>query len=101
MRNRVLILAAAALALASAAPAGATPPHCPPGHAKKGECRPAAGGPPGHARYERVDDYDRYGLKRPRDGYYYGELDGEIYLILAATQEIVEAVGAVAVLLNR
>lgn len=120
MRKTTLTATLAAMALGftviAAAPAMAQPPHCPPGHAKKGWCSPA----PQRDVYRRdrvrerdyreyreyrdyvvIHDYDRYGLRPPRDGYYYGVLDNEVYLVSRATQEIIEAIGAVNYLLSR
>lgn len=100
------ILAASATLLAAPMLAEAAPKHCPPGHAKKGWCTPG----PKHTtatrhRVEReyvvIRDYDRYGLRAPRDGYYYGVLNEEVFLISKATQEIIEGIGAVGYLLNR
>lgn len=96
------LLTAAVMAMAPTL-ASATPPHCPPGHAKKGLCTP---GPHYDARHAPRDiviirDYDRYGLHAPRDGYYYGILNEEVFLISRATQEIIEGIGAVGYLLNR
>lgn len=72
----------------------ATPKHCPPGHAKKGWCKP------GQASYiprdyRRVEDWRRHDLPAPRAGYVYGVYDDEVFLVLEATREIAEAVGAV------
>lgn len=100
------ILAASAALLAAPIMVEAAPKHCPPGHAKKGWCSPG----PKHntqtrQRTEReyvvIRDYDRYGLRAPRDGYYYGVLNEEVFLISKATQEIIEGIGAVGYLLNR
>jgi hypothetical protein len=95
----------AALALAFAvsfapAPADATPKHCPPGHAKKGWCDPGQRyyAPAG---YRRVDDWRRHDLPAPRPGYSYGVIDEEVFLILDATREVLEAVGAVSVVLAK
>ena len=74
----------------------AAPKHCPPGHAKKGWCTP--GGPyalPPVLGYRQIRDWDRHGLPRPRRGAIYVELDREVFLILEATREVLEAVGAV------
>ncbi|GEM_PF-954128 len=38
-----------------------------------------------------IRDYDRYGLNAPRDGYYYGQVDGQTLLIQTATRMIAEA----------
>ena len=40
-----------------------------------------------------IRDYDRYGLRPPQQGYYYGEVDGEVLLIQAATRMIAQALG--------
>lgn len=113
MRQIILTVAFASLTLAAAAPAMAQPPHCPPGHAKKGWCSPGPRYDVDRHSYDRRDrdyvrrdyvvirDYDRYGLRAPRDGYYYGVLDDEVYLISRATQEVIEGIGAVQYLLNR
>ena len=93
--------------------AAAEPPHCPPGHAKKGWCdhdrdRAARSeqrayeegyhdgqrdairyGDRSYNEYQVIRDYDRYGLRAPRDGYYYAELDsGEIVMVAIASQLI-------------
>lgn len=75
----------------------ADPPHCPPGHAKKGWCSPG----PKHVwrrgdyiprdRYIIIDDYDRYGYRRPPSGYRYVRVDGDVFLIALATGLIVDA----------
>ena len=104
--NRKLSFALIAAMALTAAPqiASATPKHCPPGHAKKGWCSPGvrhdsrATAP---REYVVIRDYDRYGLRAPRDGYYYGILNEEVFLISKATQEIIEGIGAVGYLLNR
>lgn len=97
-------LALAAPLLAAPIMADAAPKHCPPGHAKKGWCSPGKQGyhPSFRDRnFRHIRDYDRYGLRRPRDGYFYGEIDGEVFLLLEATREIVEGLGAASYLLKR
>lgn len=104
------ILAASAALFAAPLVAEAAPKHCPPGHAKKGWCSPG----PKHNSHDRqrvqrdvvreyviIRDHDRYGLRAPRDGYYYGVLNEEVFLISKATQEVIEGIGAVGYLLNR
>lgn len=100
------ILAAAAMIAAPPIFADAAPKHCPPGHAKKGWCTPgqkhsSRASRPAEREYVVIRDYDRYGLRVPRDGYYYGVLNEEVFLISKATQEIIEGIGAVGYLLNR
>lgn len=104
--KRLSLLAASAVLLAAPFVAEAAPKHCPPGHAKKGWCSP---GPKhntrdtqrGEREYVIIRDHDRYGLRTPRDGYYYGVLNEEVFLISKATQEIIEGVGAVGYLLKQ
>ena len=104
--NYLTMLAASATLLAAPMLAEAAPKHCPPGHAKKGWCAP---GPKHHTQTQRtvereyvvIRDYDRYGLRAPRDGYYYGILNKEVFLISKATQEVIEGIGAVGYLLSR
>lgn len=50
----------------------------------------AVGEPFPRDRYEYrvLSDYDTYGLRRPPEGYYYAEVDGDILLIQAATSII-------------
>ena len=95
IKTTVALAVAAPLA---AMPAFAQPKHCPPGHAKKGWC---GGPPPGPVwsrgdyiprdRYIVIDEYDRYGYRRPPPGYGYVRVDGETFLIALATGLIVEA----------
>lgn len=87
--------------LALMAPIGgaalADPAHCPPGHAKKGWCSPGPkyvyrrGDVISRDRYIVIEDYDRYGYRRPPAGYGYVRVDGDIFLIALATGLIVEA----------
>jgi hypothetical protein len=93
-------LAAVAALWIGAAPALGGPPHCPPGHAKKGWCRP---GEPSRipARAERWEGWRDRGLRPPRDGEIYVRLDREVWLVLEATREVLEAVGAVERVLTR
>ncbi len=100
------ILAAAAAMLTAPTMAEAAPKHCPPGHAKKGWCTQGQKHNSRDSRhvereYVIIRDHDRYGLRAPRDGYYYGVLNEEVFLISKATQEIIEGIGAVGYLLNR
>ena len=104
-RKSGLAVIVAAFVATTAAPVLAQPPHCPPGHAKKGWCSPGVSNKRDRVVVEReyvvIRDYDRYGLRAPRDGYYYGILNEEVFLISKATQEIIEGIGAVGYLLNR
>ncbi|WP_370338985.1 RcnB family protein [Parvularcula marina] len=102
-------------ALSVSATAYADPPHCPPGHAKKGWCdndryddsrderrayeegyrdgqRDAIRyGDRYYRDYRVIEDYERYGLRAPRGGYYYAQLDtGEIVMVAIASQLITE-----------
>ncbi len=111
---------AAALALGAAMPASAKPPHCPPGHEKKGWCgdrhhdrhdswddrRDEArayeeGYREGqrdairyngrtYSDYRVIEDYDRYGLDRPPNGYYYADVDGDVMMVQVATQLVTQ-----------
>lgn len=94
MRRRTIALLVGLGLGAAAAPAFAEPPHCPPGHAKKGWCDPRGGRalPPGLRDW---DGWRDYGLRRPREGERWVTYDGEAYLILDATRQVLEAVGAV------
>jgi hypothetical protein len=73
LTSSILSLAIAVPLLAAPITAIATPKHCPPGHAKKGWCE--AGERNGRrddrprVEYRYIDDYDQYGLRRPREGY--------------------------------
>lgn len=99
--SRLLAAALVAAAALTVLPADATPKHCPPGHAKKGWCSPGGNYalPPG-IRYKAIRDWDRYGLRAPRRGEVYVVVDEEVFLILEATREVLEAVGAVGRVLN-
>lgn len=94
--TKVVLSAAIALSvMAVPAAVEAKPKHCPPGHAKKGWCSP------GQASYvprdyRRVTDWRRHELPAPRTGYVYAIVDEEVFLVLEATREIAEALGAVA-----
>ena len=81
--------------------AAAGPKHCPPGHAKKGWCRPGSVHtlPPG-IRMKVYDRWHDHGLPPPRRGEEYVIVDDELYLIISATREVLEAIGAVGRLLN-
>lgn len=99
--TRIAMVAALAALPMAATSALATPKHCPPGHAKKGWCKPGTYSslPPG-LRYKHFDRWEEAGLRRPRRGEIYVEVDREIYLILEATREVIEAAGAVSRVLN-
>lgn len=76
--------------------------HCPPGLAKKGSCIP-----PGQRKHWVVGDYippdvvyrrviwQDLGLPRPKPGYIYAEIAGDIYLLAEATQRVIEAIALV------
>ena len=95
------ILIAAMLACMVALPADAAPNHCPPGHAKKGWCQPGSvyALPPG-IRMKYFDRWRDYGLRQPRRGQRYVIVDDELFLIVEATLEVIEAIGAVDRVLN-
>lgn len=99
MRRRIGLRGAALCAglalLATAAPALAQPPHCPPGHAKKGWCDPRVDGLPPGLRLRDWDGWRERGLREPRRGERWVTVDGEAYLILDATRQVLEAAGAV------
>ena len=110
--------AAATAFMVTAAPANADPKHCPPGHAKKGWCSPdrhhdryedrrdeARAYREGYREgrrdairyngrtytdYRVIDDYGRYGLNQPPNGYYYAEVDGDIMMVQLATQLVTQ-----------
>lgn len=81
--------------------ATAGPKHCPPGHAKKGWCNLGSLRtlPPG-IRMKVYDRWKDHGLRPPRRGEEYVVVDDELYLIITATREVLEAIGAVSRLLN-
>lgn len=80
---------------------GAAPKHCPPGHAKKGWCSPGSvyALPPG-IRMQIFDRWREAGLRAPRSGQRYVIVDDELFLILEATREVLQALGAVSRVLN-
>lgn len=99
---------AMSLAMSTALPgAWAQPPgkhaECPPGLAKKG-CTPPgqakkyAIGQPLAAEYRCIDDWSRYDLGRPRDGYCYSRVDNDIVLIARATRNVIELVKIIDIL---
>jgi hypothetical protein len=88
-------LVAFALAAGLGGTALAQPPHCPPGHAKKGWCTP--GGvyrlaPGAEVRY--WGDWRERGFRDPGPGRRYVVVDREVFLIVDATREVLEAFGA-------
>jgi hypothetical protein len=97
--GRILVVLAGLSAVA--APVAAEPPHCPPGHAKKGWCAPGSlrALPPG-IRMQVWDGWRDRGLRAPRRGEAWVLADGEAYLIIEATRQVLEAVGAVARVVN-
>ncbi|MDP3618848.1 MAG: RcnB family protein [Ramlibacter sp.] len=100
-------LAMSAVTLGGVAPASAQPPgkhaDCPPGLAKKG-CMPPgqakkyAVGRPLPADYGCLNDWDRYDLGRPRDGFCYSRVDNDIVLIAQATRNVIELVKIIDIL---
>ena len=76
---------------------------CPPGLADKG-CMPPgqakkyAIGRPLPADYGCIDNWSRYDLGRPRDGYCYSRVDNDIVLIARATRNVIELVKIVEIL---
>ena len=118
MKMILTALVSGALIVGSAGSAFADPPHCPPGHAKKGECGRLSNDRGERRAYEqgyrdaqrdawrrgdylrgddvryvviREADYDRYDLRPPPRGHYYAEIDGQVLLVQAATQLILQA----------
>ncbi|MBY8977032.1 hypothetical protein KHP62_14535 [Rhodobacteraceae bacterium NNCM2] len=74
----------------------ATPKHCPPGHAQKGWCEPGQRYYlPKGADYRVYPDWKKRGWKAPGRGGNYVIVDDEVFLIIDATREVLEAVGAV------
>jgi hypothetical protein len=97
MRPALLIPAAifaATLALAHGGAAEAAS-KCPPGHAKKGWCAMGTYRIPPGLDARRWDAWERNGLRPPRRGESYRVVDGDLYLILDATREVLEALGAI------
>jgi len=41
-----------------------------------------------------IRNYDQYGLRQPQPGYYYGQVNGEVLLIQAASRMIAQALGS-------
>lgn len=77
--------------------AWAQPGGCPPGLAKKGcvppgQAKKYAIGQPLPSGYGCIDDWGRYDLSRPRDGYCYSRVDNDIVLIARATRNVIELV---------
>lgn len=98
MSRSIFASIAVAVIVSAFGAAQAGPPHCPPGHAKKGWCAPGGGSTVYVVPrdYRRVDDWRRHGLPAPRRGHVYAVYEDEVYLVLEATREVAEAIGAVA-----
>lgn len=83
--------------------AWAQPGGCPPGLAKKGcvppgQAKKYAVGQPLPRDYGCIDDWGRYDLGRPRDGYCYSRVDNDIVLIARATRNVIELVKIIDIL---
>ena len=109
---KLVLIAAAMAAAASATPALSKPKgHCPPGLAKKAmPCVPPGQAKKGLAvdsdryvyrrgdyyrdddRYRRLRDYDRYGLKQPRDGEVYYGGGNIVYRVDRETRQILDLI---------
>ena len=101
MRIKPLLTALALTLLVSPTLSDAKPKHCPPGHAKKGWCSPGSVYklPPG-IRMQIYDKWKDHDLRAPRRGERYVIVDNELFLILEATREVLEALGAIDRVLN-
>ncbi len=101
--RRLLPLFLAAPLLAAPMVANSTPKHCPPGHAKKGRCKPSERYRLSDRKsdFRYVENFDRYGIARPRTGHVYIIIDEELFLINRATQEVIEGLGALSYLLSQ
>lgn len=76
---------------------------CPPGLANKGcvppgQAKKYAIGQPLPADYRCLDDWGRYDLARPREGYCYSRVDNDIVLIARATRNVIELVKIIDIL---
>lgn len=79
------------------------PKHCPPGLAKKGSCAPPGQQKkwskgdqiPDDVEIRVISNYDRYRVRRPRQGEVYVEVGRDIYLIAEATKRVIEAVNLI------
>jgi hypothetical protein len=105
------VVVAVGLALIGPGSAVAGPKGCPPGLAKKAvPCVPPGLAKqrgwgvgdelPHDVRYIFIDDWDRYGLRRPDDGTRYVRVDNEVLRVALATRRIVESLGVIADVLN-
>ncbi len=88
--------------VASAQPPGNSA-GCPPGLAKKGcippgQAKKYAIGQPLPSDYGCIDNWSRYDLGRPRDGYCYSRVDNDIVLIARATRNVIELVKIIDIL---
>lgn len=114
--GRTALAAVAAVLIGSAVPAFADPQHCPPGHEKKGWCNSHhSGWDDGrdearayregyeegrrdairygeryYSDYDVIEDYGRYGLNPPPNGYYYARVDDDILMVQLATQVVTQ-----------
>ncbi|MXU65883.1 RcnB family protein [Oceanomicrobium pacificus] len=110
MMRSILALSGLALTMAMAAPATAAPKGCPPGLAKKAvPCVPpgqakklyGVGRPlPADTRYERIRDYDRYGVRRPAPGEIYIRLDDDLLRVAEDTRTVLEIINLTGKLLR-
>jgi|GEM_PF-1442922 Ni/Co efflux regulator RcnB len=108
MFRPLLATVATSIAL-SAVAAHAGPPKWAPGHKNSaahyapGQVKKRHSAKHGHIHggdWVRVEDYDRWGLKPPRDGHDYIRKDGKIYEVVKDTLAIIGAVAVVDALTN-
>jgi len=97
--NAVLASLTAFSIAATPLPAAAGKKFCPPGLAKKGCIPPGqrkkwtkGRALPRDVYYRPVSNWGEYRLSSPPSGHVYGEVDGDILLIRAATRLVVDAV---------
>jgi len=98
----VSVITMTGVGAASAQPPGKSA-GCPPGLAKKGcvppgQAKKYAIGQPLPSGYGCLNEWDRYDLSRPRDGYCYSRVDNDIVLIARATRNVIELVKIVDIL---
>jgi hypothetical protein len=95
-----LLASATALSVATTPlPAAAGQKFCPPGLAKKGCIPPGqrkkwtkGRALPSDVYYRPLSNWGEYDLSPPPSGHVYGEVDGDILLIRAATRLVIDAV---------